>query len=248
MVVLEHDHLAQIQPVRGGPADQQPVLLHDAKARRRLARAGHQTVPTQALGPLDRRTALGGDAAASAQRAQGRPLPAEDLVAGTGDGGHQHLLIAAIGGDSASLVAGDGGPLDLTSDRLEHGVEEGLAGEDARGFHPQLGRGGGGADDEAADVEGGHVVVDPGPDGGGEGRLRQEGRIVGRVVVPPSWQLLLVGFGGSIALLGSPGLAMVVVVALVPPARSLGRRLVLCCVGGRITLSSSSCSRSSIGS
>ena len=45
MVVLEHDHVREVHPMRVRAADEQRVLLDDAEARRRLPRARDLALP-----------------------------------------------------------------------------------------------------------------------------------------------------------------------------------------------------------
>ena len=89
MVVLQHHHPAQVLPVHGRPAHQHGVLLHQAKARRGFARAGHFPVPACVGRHPLQLGAAGGDAGGAGQAVEGGPLPQEETPGWAPHLGHQ---------------------------------------------------------------------------------------------------------------------------------------------------------------
>jgi hypothetical protein len=60
MIILEHDHTAQIMPVRIDPAHQHTILLYQSETWRGLARTGDNALPAccaggiaESAGPID---------------------------------------------------------------------------------------------------------------------------------------------------------------------------------------------------
>lgn len=163
VVILEHDHGAEVHPMAVCAADQHAVLLDEAEAGRGLARAGE--LATVAGGPQvdEEPPRHAGDAAAAGEDVEGDTLAQQDAPRGAGDGGDLHLDAAAVlvALDVAALA---GVPLDGAAGLGKDLVEEGHAGQDSARLAPEGGGAGRVADDEAAVVERGRVLGQPGGD------------------------------------------------------------------------------------
>lgn len=163
VVVLEHDHGAQVHAVAVGPADQHAVLLDEAEPGRGLARARQLAAVTRRPQVDEEAPRHAGDAAAAREDVEGDALAQQDAPRGARDGGDLHLDAAPF------LVALDvlalaGVPLDGAARLGKDLVEEGHAGQDAARLAPEGGGARGVADDEAAVVEGRRVLGQPGGD------------------------------------------------------------------------------------
>lgn len=163
VVVLEHDHGAQVHAVAVRAADHHAVLLDQAEPGGGLARAGELAAEAGRAQVDEETPRHAGDAAAAGEDVEGDALAQQDAPRGAGDGGDLHLDAAAV------LVALDvlalaGVPLDGAPGLGEDLVEEGHAGQDAARLAPEGGGARGVADDEAAVVEGGRVLGQPGGD------------------------------------------------------------------------------------
>lgn len=163
VVVLEHDHGAQVHAVAVCAADQHAVLLDQAEPGRGLARAGQGAAVSGRPQVDDEATGLAGDAAAAREDVEGDALAEQDAPGGTRDGGDLHLDAAAVL-VALNVLALAGVPLDGAACLGKDLVEEGHAGQDAAGLAPEGGGAGRIADDEAAVVEGGRVLGQPGGD------------------------------------------------------------------------------------
>lgn len=163
VVVLEHDHGAQVHAVAVGAADQHAVLLDQAEPGRGLARAGQRAAVARRPQVDEETPSHAGDAAAAREDVEGDALAQKDSPSGPGDGGDLHLDAAA------ALVALDvlalaGVPLDGAAGLGKDLGEEGHTGQDAARLAPEGGGARRVADDEAAVVEGGRVLGQPGGD------------------------------------------------------------------------------------
>lgn len=162
VVVLEHDHGAEVHAVRVGASDQHSVLLNQAEPGRRLSRAGDDTPVSGFAGNRHQPLAPRSDAGAPRKRVQGNALAEEDAADGAPDGGDA-VLAAGAQVDGGGLV---GVPLDGAAALGKDLVEEGPAGDDAGGLPPEGRDAGLVADDEAGVVERGGVLGEPRGDGG----------------------------------------------------------------------------------
>lgn len=163
MVVLEHNHGAQVHAVGVGAADQHAVLLNEAETGSRLARAGENSLVSRSADAPDEVAAAAGDTGTAGKGVESDALAEEDAADGSADRGNAHL--AAVCGQvklGALLCV----PLDGAAALGEDLVEEGSAGDDARGFAPEGSDAGGLADDEAGVVHGRRVFGEPAGDGG----------------------------------------------------------------------------------
>lgn len=163
MVVLEHDHRAQIHAVGVGAAYQHAVFLDEAEPGRGLARAGENSRVSRSADAPDEVAAGAGDTGTAGERVEGDALAEEDAADRSADRGNAHL--AAVCGQ-VELGALLGVPLDGAAALREDLVEEGSAGDDACGFAPERSDAGALADDKAGVVHGGRVFCEPGGDGG----------------------------------------------------------------------------------
>ena len=65
MIILQHDHLTQVEAVGGRAAHEETILLHEAEARRCLARSRDLALPSSRPGDSDALVRQSGDTAAS---------------------------------------------------------------------------------------------------------------------------------------------------------------------------------------
>lgn len=163
MVVLEHDHGAQVHAVGVGAANQHAILLDEAETGRGFARAGENSRVSRRADAPDEVAAGAGDTGTAGEGVEGDALAEEDAADRSADRGNAHL--AAVCGQ-IKLGALLSMPLDGAAALGEDLVEEGSAGDDARGFAPEGSDPGGLADDEAGVVHGWRVFCEPGGDGG----------------------------------------------------------------------------------
>mmetsp|Transcript_16354 Transcript_16354/g.35576 ORF Transcript_16354/g.35576 Transcript_16354/m.35576 type:complete len:325 (+) Transcript_16354:48-1022(+) len=176
VIVLQHDHLAQVQPVGGGTAHQESVLFDEAESRRRLSCARHLPVPAIRFGDVHAFFGQAGDAAAPRHRVEGRSLPPEEVGHRARDRGQFDLFVLP----NVEQFSLDGVVLPLyiaLPTHLEHRFEEGYASQDARALHPQFCRLDGGSNDVPADIEvrGDVILEPPGHDGAELGRGEEGG-------------------------------------------------------------------------
>ncbi|KAI6748594.1 hypothetical protein HG530_015367 [Fusarium avenaceum] len=156
VVVLEHDHGAEIHPVSVRAANQHAVLFNQAKTRRRLSRpCNHTRIPSIARNRHKPLT-LGSDTRASCQGVQRNALTEENTTHRPLDRCDPMLPVAQI--NSVSLV---GVPLDGAAALRKDLVEEGSAGNDTCGLTPECSDAGTITDDETGVVKRGCVFSKP---------------------------------------------------------------------------------------
>ncbi|CAN7945285.1 unnamed protein product, partial [Ixodes hexagonus] len=153
VVVLEHDHGGRVVAVRVGAAHEQRVLLDQAKARRRLAGAGQDAVPVDAVQQLAHAPRRGGHAAGPRQAVEDHAL------------GQEHAPRLALSlphlGDRAEPLALIAQPLDVAVELRQDGVGERHPGQDAGALAPQVGGAVRLAYDQEAHVQTGLVLAQP---------------------------------------------------------------------------------------
>jgi hypothetical protein len=181
MIVLEHDHLAEIQSVSGSSSHQEAIFFHHTKARCRFARPCHVSLPSQGPGASDCDVRERRDAAAPTESIQGRAFALQESVDRTRNDSETNGVVARRVLQVIALLVVVAPP-DGASQFIKDGLAEGLARENAGALEKQFGFLDGIANDQAANVETGHVVVEPGADRGLDLRLGQEVMKVGAAV------------------------------------------------------------------
>lgn len=122
MVVLQHDHAAQVHAVRVGPAHQHAVLLHEPEPGRRLPRPGQDPLVPRAPQAQQQVPADGGDARAAREQVQ--PHPLAEQQAARRPRHRRYLRLAGSVFRPVDVAALDGVPLDGAPALLEYLVEE----------------------------------------------------------------------------------------------------------------------------
>lgn len=172
VVVLEHDHGAQVHAVAVGAADEHAVLLDQPEAGRRLPGAGEVAAEAGAPQVDQEAAAHARDAAAPREDVERHALAQQDAAGRARDGGDGHLDAARVL-VPLDVAALPGVPLDGAAALGKDLVEEGHARQDARGLAPEGGGARGVADHEAAVVERGRVLGQPAGDLGLPGRREE---------------------------------------------------------------------------
>lgn len=160
VVILEHNHRAQVHPVSVCPARQHAVLLYQPEARGCLPRTGQYALVSGIAQLGHQQLTPTRHTRAPRQRIQRDALAQQDAPHRTPHS--RDLLLAVRDIDVGALL---GVPFHRAAGLREDLVEEGTAGDDTGGFAPESGDAGRFADNEAGVVEGGGVFGEPGGDG-----------------------------------------------------------------------------------
>lgn len=160
VVVLEHDHGAEVHAMRIGASNQHSVFLDEAEPGSRLSRTCDDTLVSGLAGDRHQPLTPRSDTGASRKCVQSNALAEENTADGSLDSGDTMLTGAQV--DGRGLV---GMPLDGAAALGKDLVEEGPAGNDASRFTPECRNAGLVPDNEAGIVERGGILGEPGSDG-----------------------------------------------------------------------------------
>lgn len=160
VVVLEHDHGAEVHAMRIGASNQHAIFLNEAEPGSCLSRACDDTLVSGVAGDRHQPLTPRSDTGASRKCVQSNALAEENAADGPLDSGDTMLAVAQV--DRCGLV---GVPLDGAAALSKDLVEEGTAGNDAGGFTPEGRDAGLVSDNEAGIVERGGILGEPGSDG-----------------------------------------------------------------------------------